>query len=77
VACLKVLALLFKNSHGIEINEFAQKGSRGELDLLIGDVVNKIGGLSPDVTAVNFGQAKKFSSGYHGEYCGIIMQYGR
>jgi type II pantothenate kinase len=50
--------LLFKNSHGLEINEFAQKGFRGELDLLIGDVVNKIGGLSPDVTAVNFGQAK-------------------
>jgi len=50
--------LLFKNSHGLEINEFAQKGSRGELDLLIGDVVNKIGDLSPDVTAVNFGQAK-------------------
>ena len=50
--------LLFKNSHGPEINEFALKGSRSELDLLIGDVVNKIGGLSPDVTAVNFGQAK-------------------
>ena len=51
-------SLLFNNSHGFEINEFAQKGSRAELDLLIGDVVNKIGNLSPDITAVNFGQAR-------------------
>ena len=54
--------LLFKNSHGLEINEFAQKGSRTELDLLIGDVVNKIGTLSPDVTAVNFGKAKNLAA---------------
>ena len=51
-------SLLFNNSHGFEINEFAPKGSRAELDLLIGDVVNKIGNLSPDITAVNFGQAR-------------------
>ena len=50
--------LLFKNSNSQEINEFSQKGSRNQLDLVIGDVVNKIGGLSPDITAVNFGQAK-------------------
>jgi type II pantothenate kinase len=51
-------SLLFKNSNGLEINEFAAQGSRAEIDLLIGDVVNKIGNLSPEITAVNFGQAK-------------------
>ena len=50
--------LLFKNSSGHEINEFGEKGSRNHLDLLIGDVVNKIGNLSTDLTAVNFGKAK-------------------
>ena len=55
-------SLLFKNSNGLEINEFANSGSRAELDLLIGDVVNKIGNLSPDITAVNFGQAKSSSA---------------
>ena len=49
--------LLFNNSKGLEINEFGAKGSRDKLDLLIGDVVNKIGNLSPEITAVNFGQA--------------------
>tara|TARA_B100000787_G_scaffold169118_1_gene159426 strand:+ start:1040 stop:1861 length:822 start_codon:yes stop_codon:yes gene_type:complete len=55
-------SLLFKNSSGQEINEFATKGSREKLDLLIGDVVNKIGTLSPDITAVNFGKAKNASA---------------
>lgn len=55
-------SLLFNNSHGLEINEFAQKGFRAELDLLIGDVVNKIGNLSPEITAVNFGQARNTSA---------------
>ena len=55
-------SLLFKNSNGFEINEFANQGSRAELDLLIGDVVNKIGNLSPEITAVNFGQAKNSSA---------------
>ena len=50
--------LLFNNGDGGEINHFAEKGLRGKLDFLIGDVVNKIGGLAPDLTAVNFGQAK-------------------
>jgi type II pantothenate kinase len=54
--------LLFKNSNGLEINGFANSGSRAELDLLIGDVVNKIGNLSPEITAVNFGKAKSSSS---------------
>ena len=55
-------SLLFKNSNGLEINEFAGQGSKAELDLLIGDVVNKIGNLSPEITAVNFGQAKDSSA---------------
>lgn len=50
--------LLFKNSNGLEINDFGKKGQRDKLDLLIGDVVNKIGNLSPEITAVNFGQAQ-------------------
>ena len=54
--------LLFKNARGLEINEFATQGSRDKLDLLIGDVVNKIGALSPEITAVNFGKAKIASS---------------
>jgi len=51
-------SLLFKNSNGLEINEFANQGSRAEMDLLIGDVVNQIGNLSPEITAVNFGKVK-------------------
>ncbi len=54
--------LLFKNSNGLEINQFASSGSRAELDLLIGDVVNKIGNLSPEITAVNFGKVKSSSA---------------
>ena len=50
-------SLLFNNHNGLEINEYGTQGSRAELDLLIGDVVNKIGNLSPEITAVNFGQA--------------------
>ena len=49
--------MLFNNHHGLEINDYGTQGSRAELDLLIGDVVNKIGDLSPEITAVNFGQA--------------------
>tara|TARA_Y100000590_G_scaffold455032_1_gene602918 strand:- start:25 stop:828 length:804 start_codon:yes stop_codon:yes gene_type:complete len=50
--------VLFNNSNGYEINEFANKGDRSKVDLLIGDVVNKIGNLGADETAVNFGQSK-------------------
>jgi type II pantothenate kinase len=55
-------SLLFQNSLGKEINEFAAQGSRKELDILIGDAVNSIGTLSPDITAVNFGKAKNASA---------------
>jgi len=50
--------LLFKNSNGLEIDELASRGSKEQLDLVIGDVVNKIGSLAPEITAVNFGKAK-------------------
>ena len=55
-------SLLLKNSKGFEINELGVNGSRNELDLLLGDVVNKIGNLPPELTAVNFGQATNTSS---------------
>jgi len=41
-----------------EIEELAKKGNRKELDFLIGDVVNEIGALNPEITASNFGKAK-------------------
>ena len=50
-------SLLFNNSGALEIDEFAEKGDKSKIDFLIGDVVNKIGNLSPEITAVNFGKA--------------------
>ena len=41
----------------MEIDEFAEKGDKSKIDFLIGDVVNKIGNLSPEITAANFGKA--------------------
>ena len=41
-----------------DIEELAKKGDRKELDFLIGDVVNEIGSLYPEITASNFGKAK-------------------
>ena len=40
-----------------DIEELAKKGDRKELDLLIGDVVNEISSLYPEITASNFGKA--------------------
>ena len=37
----------------------AKRGDRKRLDLLIGDVVNEIGSLYPEITASNFGKAKE------------------
>jgi len=45
-----------KNPNKIE--ELAQSGDRKKLDFLIGDVVNEIGSLYPEITASNFGKAK-------------------
>ena len=41
-----------------DIEELAKKGDRKELDFLIGDVVNEISSLYPEITASNFGKAK-------------------
>ena len=41
-----------------DIEELAKKGDRKELDFLIGDVVNEIGSLYPEITASNFGKVK-------------------
>tara|TARA_B100000886_G_C20412364_1_gene487674 strand:+ start:478 stop:1293 length:816 start_codon:yes stop_codon:yes gene_type:complete len=41
-----------------DIQEFAEKGNRKKLDYLIGDVVNEIGSLYPEITASNFGKAR-------------------
>ena len=54
-------SLLFKNIDGIEINEFALKGNRKYLDIMLGDAVNEIGELSPEITAANFAKAKNTS----------------
>ena len=50
-------SLLFNNGDALEIDEFAEKGDKSKMDFLIGDVVNKIGNLSPEITAANFGKA--------------------
>ena len=50
-------SLLFNNGDALEIDEFAEKGDKSKIDFLIGDVVNKIGNLSPEITAANFGKA--------------------
>ena len=49
--------LLFNNGDALEIDEFAEKGDKSKIDFSIGDVVNKIGNLSPEITAANFGKA--------------------
>jgi type II pantothenate kinase len=49
-------SLLLRNDNALEIDEFAEKGDKSKIDFLIGDVVNKIGNLSPEITATNFGK---------------------
>ena len=41
-----------------DIEKLAASGDRKQLDLLIGDVVNEIGSLHPEVTASNFAKAR-------------------
>ncbi len=41
-----------------DIERLAKTGDRRKLDLLIGDVVNEIGSLYPEITASNFAKAK-------------------
>ena len=42
-----------------DIEQMAKRGDRKRLDFLIGDVVNEIGSLYPEITASNFGKAKE------------------
>ena len=40
------------------IDKLSVKGKRENVDLLIGDVVNEIGSLYPEITAANFAKAR-------------------
>ena len=53
--------LLVDNSYGIEINNFAEKGNRKILDVMIGEAVNEIGNLNAEITAANFAKARNES----------------
>ena len=54
--------LLVDNSYGIEINNFAEKGNRKSLDVMIGEAVNEIGNLNAEITAANFAKARNEST---------------
>ena len=45
-----------------DIEKLAASGDRKQLDLLIGDVVNDIGSLHPEVTASNFAKARNLEN---------------
>ena len=45
-----------------DIEKLAASGDRKQLDLLIGDVVNEIGSLHPEVTASNFAKARNLEN---------------
>ena len=44
------------------IDKLSVKGKRENVDLLIGDVVNEIGSLYPEITASNFARARKIKN---------------
>ena len=52
--------IMTKDEDGIE--KLAASGDRKKLDLLIGDVVNEIGTLHPEVTASNFAKARNLEN---------------
>ena len=54
--------LIIKNNNAKEINDLAILGNKNNLDALIGDVVNDIGSLYPEITASNFLKARKASN---------------
>ena len=51
-------SLLINTSDINEIEKLSNKGNRKNVDHLIGEVVNDIGSLNPNVTASNFAKAK-------------------
>jgi len=50
--------ILFNASSPEQVNTLALEGNKNNIDLLIGDVVNEIGSLYPEITASNFAQAR-------------------
>lgn len=50
--------LLVNIPHGVKINNFAEKGNRKTLDVMIGEAVNEIGNLNAEITAANFAKAR-------------------
>jgi len=50
--------LLVNIPHGVKINNFAEKGHRKILDVMIGEAVNEIGNLNAEITAANFAKAR-------------------
>ena len=50
--------LLVNIPHGVKINNFAEKGNRKILDVMIGEAVNEIGNLNAEITAANFAKAR-------------------
>ena len=45
-----------------EIEELSRIGNKKNLDALIGEVVNNIGSLNPDITASNFSKARNMNN---------------
>ena len=54
--------LLVNIPHGVKINNFAEKGNRKILDVMIGEAVNEIGNLNAEITAANFAKARNESA---------------
>ena len=50
--------LLVNIPHGVKINNFAEKGNRKILDVMIGEAVNEIGNLNAEITAANCAKAR-------------------
>ena len=49
---------LINTKNSTDIERLAKEGNRKKLDFLIGDVVNEIGSLYPEITASNFAKGK-------------------
>ena len=50
--------LLINTSNPDKVNKLSIEGNKNNIDLLIGDVVNEIGSLYPEITASNFAQTR-------------------
>ena len=52
-------SLLINTSNPDKVNKLSLEGNKNNIDLLIGDVVNEIGSLYPEITASNFAKTRK------------------